>query len=57
MMLTLDEALLRLQNRTERMTRLVSLGAPEIILEGERKLIREAETLLREAQAREETQD
>ena len=57
MMLTLEEALLRMQNRAERMARLVQLGASEIILEGERKLIREAEALVREARAREEAQD
>jgi hypothetical protein len=57
MMLTLKEALLRMQNRTERMARLVKLDAPEIILEGERKLIRKAERLIREARAREEAQD
>jgi hypothetical protein len=40
--MTRETALLRLQNRTERLARMVLLEAPDIILDKQRQLVRQA---------------
>lgn len=40
--MTRETALLRLENRTEQLMRLAVLGAPEIILDNQRRIVREA---------------
>jgi len=40
--MTRDTALLRLQNRTDQLARLMLLGAPDIIIQEQRRMIRQA---------------
>ena len=40
--MTKESALLRLQNRTEQLTRMVLLGAPDVIVQEQRRLVHQA---------------